>query len=93
MGVDCSQWPIVPSTWLGAICVLRTDISEHPGPAIELQHAVGVRRFPVHTRLKAAVVAPPHEHVREGQLVVLLLFNRELDSRKHIVEDSKEVIF
>ncbi len=29
--------------------------------AIELQHAVGVRRFPVHTRLKAAVVAPPHE--------------------------------
>ncbi len=29
--------------------------------ANKLQHAVGVRRFPVHTRLKAAVVAPPHE--------------------------------
>ncbi len=30
----------------------------------KMQHAVGVRRFPVHIRLKAAVVAPPHEHVK-----------------------------
>ncbi len=44
------------------------------------------------TRPKAARVAPPEEDVKEGQLVVLLLVNRERESWKQIGEDSKEVI-
>ncbi len=60
--------------------------------ATELQHAVGMRRFAANARLKAVVIAPPHDHVEEGKLVVLLPFKRELDSGNHFFEDSKEVI-
>ncbi len=60
--------------------------------AIQLQHAIEMRRFSKHSRLKIVVTSLPKEHVKKGQLLVSLLFSHELDYQKNIANDMRHII-